>query len=291
MDQNIMTEIRSSQKSFFKTIQQKTKVGFIGSGHITHSLCRGFLDSKTLIASHIYVTNRTSNKAIKIAEDLGVSYFLTNEEILDHVDIIFLSVKPINFPELLDDLSQYIQPHHHIVSLAAGISLDSISKQLNYHGKISRVIPNTAVSILKGVVGIFSKQEALSLKLLDLFTPLGSVTVLEREEQLDSLLVATSSGLGFTLEIISYFTEWLESHGFSREKSRQLIESTFIGAGLMSSLSPQKSLDDLIAQVTSKKGVTASGLDSMRSLELDRIIRISLDKAQNRNEELARLLE
>lgn len=265
------------------------KLGFIGSGHITQAICKGLVTSQTILASSLYVTNRTPQKAIKLSEELGIHSCHTNEEILDVCSLIFLAVKPHDYNDLLDDISQYILPHHHIISLAAGIGTDQLKRHLN-HEKISRVIPNTAVSILRGVTGIYSTHEDQSHILNNLFKPLGQSLIVENEEMLDSLLIATSSGLGFTLELMSYFCEWLESHGFTKAEARKLIEATFIGAGLTASLSPTKSLDVLISQVASKKGVTASGLDSMRRLELDRIIRLSLDSAQNRNEELARLL-
>jgi pyrroline-5-carboxylate reductase len=89
---------------------------------------------------------------------------------------------------------------------------------------------------------------------------------------------------------MSYFSDWLESHGFTKKEARILVESTFTGAGLTSSASHQKSIETLIEQIASKKGVTSAGLESMRALELDRLIRMSLDSAQKRNEELARLL-
>jgi pyrroline-5-carboxylate reductase len=48
-----------------------------------------------------------------------------------------------------------------------------------------------------------------------------------------------------------------------------------------------QSLDELQAKVTSKKGITAAGLESMRELEIERLLRYSFEKAALRDRELS----
>ena len=47
-------------------------------------------------------------------------------------------------------------------------------------------------------------------------------------------------------------------------------------------------LEELQNKVTSKKGVTAAGLNSMRELEIERALRISFEKAALRSQELSK---
>ena len=47
-------------------------------------------------------------------------------------------------------------------------------------------------------------------------------------------------------------------------------------------------VEELQHKVTSKKGITAAGLQSMRELEIERALRISFEKAALRNRELAK---
>jgi pyrroline-5-carboxylate reductase len=47
-------------------------------------------------------------------------------------------------------------------------------------------------------------------------------------------------------------------------------------------------LEELQDKVTSKKGVTAAGLESLRELEVERALRLSFEKADLRNRELSR---
>jgi pyrroline-5-carboxylate reductase len=62
---------------------------------------------------------------------------------------------------------------------------------------------------------------------------------------------------------------------------------TFVGASLLAAQARER-VEDLQARVTSKKGVTAAGLQSMRELEIERALRISFEKAAMRNKEMAR---
>ena len=63
---------------------------------------------------------------------------------------------------------------------------------------------------------------------------------------------------------------------------------TFLGAALLAAQSEGIEIEELQARVTSKKGVTAAGLNSMRELEIERALRISFEKAAMRSKEISR---
>jgi pyrroline-5-carboxylate reductase len=66
------------------------------------------------------------------------------------------------------------------------------------------------------------------------------------------------------------------------------VVETFLGASLLASQQRDAPLEDLQTKVASKKGVTAAGLQSMRELEIERLLRYSFEKAFLRNQELAK---
>jgi len=122
----------------------------------------------------------------------------------------------------------------------------------------------------------------------DLFRPLGLVRETEDEMQFEALMVACSAGTGFVFELMSYFQEWIEERGFDPLDARRMIIETFAGASLLAAQQKDLTLEDLQQKVTSKKGVTAAGLESMRELEVERLLRYSFEKAALRNQELAK---
>ncbi len=88
-----------------------------------------------------------------------------------------------------------------------------------------------------------------------------------------------------------YWQDWIEERGFSPEVSKKMTIETFIGASLLAAQSAGIELEELQARVTSKKGITAAGLNSMRELEMERALRISFEKSAMRAKEISRAME
>ena len=84
-----------------------------------------------------------------------------------------------------------------------------------------------------------------------------------------------------------YWQEWLEDLGIEPELARAMTESTFQGTADLAQQTPSLSLEELQSKVTSKKGITAAGLESMRELEVERLLRYSFEKAALRDRELS----
>lgn len=266
------------------------KVGLIGFGNLAQTLTSGWLDTGTLTTDKIWAVNRSAGKQQKARDHFKIQVAESVDDLIEICDIVVLAVKPHDLTRLLDGLQNQFHKDQIVISLAAGITLQNLEKKLP-DVRLARVIPNTTVELKEGVIGYHCDPEDESLKttVTDLFSSLGYTTFLETEEMLESLMIACSSGTGFVLEIMTYFQEWLEERGFTSELAKHLVIQTFVGASQWPRLHQQKSFQDLVAKVASKKGVTEAGLESMRELELERVLRIALEKASLRNQELAKI--
>jgi len=120
-----------------------------------------------------------------------------------------------------------------------------------------------------------------------MFKPLGFTVKLEEGDPFEAFTVGTSSGVGFIFEMMIYWQEWMEERGIEPAMAQKLTIQTFLGASDLALKSLPQSLEDLQAKVTSKKGITAAGLESLRELEMDRLLRISFEKAAIRDRELS----
>ena len=107
---------------------------------------------------------------------------------------------------------------------------------------------------------------------------LGYLVEVEEEEKLEALMVGTSSGVGFVYEFMQIWQEWLEDKGFSLSESQNMTIETFLGASKLAFDSSQD-FSSLQSQVATKKGVTAEALESMRSMDLDRVLRVAFESA------------
>ena len=149
-------------------------------------------------------------------------------------------------------------------------------------------MPTTTCEIGEGVLGVYGENDHLVSEVLDYFKPVGYVVNAESEDALDKIMISAASGVGFILEVMQIWSEWLtEDNQFSKEEADRITEESF--AGVMSLIgSTDKSFAKLQSEVTSKKGVTLAGLESMRHAEIDRVLRLGFAAALKRNTELGR---
>ncbi len=264
------------------------KIGFLGAGNMAQAMIKGLIEGG-LPAKNIYATNRSEGKLLKVAETYKINPVMNNEELIEICDVIILAVKPQDLLNALEPITRSFDPMKIVISVAAGIRMERLERYLQ-GARLARAMPNTPSLIGRGVVGYILNDDddsGLEITVEDLLTPLGHLVHVGDEDQFEALMVSCSSGTGFVFEMMMYWQDWIEEHGFSVEEAREMTIQTFLGASLLASQA-REGIEDLQARVTSKKGVTASGLQSMRELEIERALRISFEKAAMRNKEISR---
>lgn len=263
------------------------KIGFLGSGNLAQSIVGALVKSKTVKPEQIFISNRSAGKLQKMSENFGVQTASSNEELVEKSDIIFLATKPQDLFSAIEPIAMSFESHHTVISLAAGVQIQRIQKVLSQSHNIVRVMTNIPVKIQKAVVGycLGPKASGVEDQVEELLKPLGYVVAVAEGEPFEALTVACSGGTGFVLELMSYWQDWLEDYGFDEETARKMTIETFLGASQLISEGKQDILD-LQNQVVSKKGITQAGLESMRELEIERLLRYSFEKAVLRDREL-----
>lgn len=258
---------------------------------MSQAIMNAWLNSKMVRSDQIWATNRSFGKLQRLQETLGIHVLKNNEELIDQCDIVVIGVKPQDLYTALEPIASSFTPTHTVISLAAGVSLASLKKLMPNAVQMIRIMPNTAASIQKAVVGYCLSEGAKPLKSFveQLFEPLGLVVAVEEGDEFEALTVSCSSGIGFVYELMLYWQEWLEEHGFSPETAKAMTIQTFLGASMLANINDKMSIQDLQTKVVSKKGVTAAGLDSMQELELERALRYSFEKAVLRDRELGKM--
>jgi pyrroline-5-carboxylate reductase len=266
------------------------KVGFIGAGNMSQALITALVNSKALPPTQIFATNRSSGKLKRLEEQLGINALQNNEELVETCDIIVLAVKPQDLTQVLEPIASSFHVGHLVISLAAGFAMSSLKKLIPNTGGLARAMPNTPSTIQKGVVGycLADGSEIYQATVEEFLQPLGLVVEADEGECFEALTVSCGSGPGFVFELMQYWQEWIEEHGFDPEVARKMVVQTFLGAAELAASAELTPLADLQDRVVSKKGVTAAGLQSMRELEIERALRYSFEKASLRDQEITR---
>ena len=116
------------------------KIGFIGAGNMSQVMIKGIVESKLIRPDHIFVSNRTPGKLIKLEELYGVQTRKHNEQVVEECDVVILAMKPQDLPAAVEVIANHFEPHQTIISLAAGINLKSLERMANicvYLGSLS----------------------------------------------------------------------------------------------------------------------------------------------------------
>lgn len=212
---------------------------------------------------HIKATTRKVESADALAKKFGVTAYATeyqpnaNSLAVEGAQIILLAIKPANVVEVLEQIKPVMVKDALVISVAAGVTTQTIESYLPESVSVIRAMPNTPALIQLGVTGISvgsrtsSKQLAVAV---ELFSAVGKTVVLA-ESQIDALSTISGSGPAYVFYFIEEFISTAKAMGFSQEDAYLLVTQTFLGA---SELITQTQGDpaELRRAVTSPNGTT-----------------------------------
>ena len=65
-----------------------------------------------------------------LAAETGIAVFETNPPVVERSDVLVLAVKPQAMPQLLAEIRPLVGPGHLVISIAAGVSIATLSEGL-----------------------------------------------------------------------------------------------------------------------------------------------------------------
>ena len=142
--------------------------GFIGTGNMGGALAKAA--AKKVQPEQLLLCNRTMEKAQALADTLGCQC-ASAAQIAQNCSYIFLGVKPQMMADLLKELSPILAKRETpfvLVSMAAGLTMDTIRKMAGGNYGVIRIMPNTPVSVGSGVI-LYDATENVQPAELDVF--------------------------------------------------------------------------------------------------------------------------
>ena len=115
------------------------------------ALVRGIIDQGTVRARSVTVCDLDQDLAGRICEDLGVVDGKEARQVAGSADLVILAAKPQNLPSLLREISPSINVNQTVMSIAAGVTTQSIEEVLGGHPSVIRVMPNLPALVGEGI--------------------------------------------------------------------------------------------------------------------------------------------
>lgn len=268
---------------------EKLKIGFIGGGNMTGAIIGGITGSGTYPAELISVFDIHEEKRAALRERFGISCAGSEAALTEICDVIFLAVKPQVFPSMLEAVRPAVTQRKVFVSIAAGISIDSICKSLNCRCPVIRTMPNTPLLIGKGATAMCKSEnvpDEVFCLVQDLFKACGSVAVLE-EDQMNAVISVNGSSPAYFYLFAKAMVDSAVSQGIDSKIALELICKTLEGsAGMLRQ--PGATPDKLIRMVSSKGGTTLAALNVLYQGNFEQLIGKAMQACTRRAEELGK---
>jgi pyrroline-5-carboxylate reductase len=261
-------------------------ITFIGGGNMATAMIGGLLKNGWAPET-IFVVDVEEAARVRLARELKVKVAPALDALSATAECIVFAVKPQQIQDCARALYRFLGSQL-VLSIAAGIRLDDLSRWLGNYPKIVRVMPNTpaleraGLSALCAMPAVSDDDRARAEEIM---RAVGTTLWVDDERRMDAVTAVSGSGPAY----VFYFMEALEQAalelGFPAADAQRLALATFGGAVKLA----QSSTDDvatLRARVTSRGGTTERALMALDRDDVRGAILRAVRAAEERSREL-----
>lgn len=271
------------------------RVAMLGVGSMGGAILAGLRAPGVSIEKPISVTTRSAASAEAFAgSDDVVAYAnelddQANRKAVRGARVVILAVKPWMIHDVLSDVSDALEPDAIVVSVAAGVTTESMEALLPEGVAVVRAMPNTPSHIGLGMTGIAGGASAGPDDIdavRRVFETVGEVLV-TGEDQINAFAAVSGSGPAYLFLYVEQMIAASQGLGFDEDQARLLVEQTVIGAAELLRRSGEHPAE-LRRKVTSPKGTTEQAVLVLQDGGLDELFGRALAANVRRSEEMER---
>ncbi len=269
----------------------KFTLGVIGVGNMGSALVRGIVRAGALASAQITVSDADPSRAAALARETGVHASADNAHLAGESEFVLIAVKPNTVGAVMEEISGSLASQHTLVSIAAGVTLSSLSGRLpqGVSPALIRVMPNTPALVGAGAIAVAAGEGVAAERLERLKQLLGAVgeVVVVEEGMMDAVTGLSGSGPAFVFVMIEALADGGVAAGLPRAVALKLAAQTVFGAGKLVVESGQHpgALKDMVA---SPGGTTIAGLAELEKAGFRGVVLSAVRAAANRSRELSR---
>ncbi|MFV0401914.1 MAG: pyrroline-5-carboxylate reductase [Oscillospiraceae bacterium] len=246
------------------------RVGFIGVGNMAGAIIKGILKQGLYRPEEIGLYDVSAEK---LKEHPGCAAFESVPALVAACPMVVLSVKPQVFPEIMPLVKEGMKRDTVLLSIAAGITAQSIKEAVGFDCKVVLAMPNTPLLLGKGATALArvaptTKEEFAAA--MELFASAGIAEEID-PSLMKEIIPVNGSSPAFVYLFAKVLADSAEQSGIDKQVALRLICQTFIGSAQMlrdSGMGP----DELIKMVCSPGGTTIAAMDALYANGFDRAL-------------------
>jgi len=268
------------------------KIGFIGGGNMATSLIKGLIASGHA-QNQLWVSDSNQETLHTLAANLKVNVSANNDDVVNEVDVVVLAVKPQVLQQVAEQIANITRNRKLlVVSIAAGISQDSLTEWLGSEVAVVRCMPNTPALVLTGAtalhanVNVSDEQKDLAENIL---RSVGISLWVDHESELDAVTAVSGSGPAYYFLLMEAMEKAAIELGLGEHTARLLIQQTALGAAKIA-LESDETPGQLRHRVTSPGGTTQRAIEIFEEGAFTQLVSKALHAARDRSIEISKEL-
>ena len=262
------------------------RFGFIGVGNMGSALAKAASKS----TKQILLCDHEASKAADLSRQIGCE-FGDSRSVAAECEYIFLGVKPQMMAEMLEEIKATLAKRKDVilVSIAAGLSIDTIRRMAGGRYKVIRIMPNIPVEVGEGEI-LYTTSDNISKvdigRFLNLMKHAGHLTGID-EDLMDAGCSVSGCGPAFVYKFVRGLAQGGIEAGIDRETSIALAIQTVVGAAKLLELNSDD-IDNMVRKVCSPGGSTIEGVKKLDEAGMEKAVTDAVIAAYQRNIELGK---
>ncbi|MCR4896376.1 MAG: pyrroline-5-carboxylate reductase [Lachnospiraceae bacterium] len=241
------------------------KIGFIGLGNMAKAIIGGILQSGLAVPSDICGSAKTAATRESVAREFGIDTAGSNAAVAADSDVLFLAVKPVFFPGVIEEIKDSVREGALIISVVAGKTIGYLAESFGRKDlHIVRTMPNTPALVGEGCTGlcfdsaVTEEERDLACALCGSF---GKAIVVE-ERLMDVVGAVSGSSPAFVFLFLEALADGAVAGGMPRKQAYEFAGQAVLGSAKLL-LETGKHPGELKDMVCSPGGTTIEGVKAL----------------------------
>jgi pyrroline-5-carboxylate reductase len=243
-------------------MSRSKRIGFIGCGSMGSAMLKGILKAHIVDPDEVIVSCKSEETGKRIRETFAADVTHDNKNVVEESDMLFIAVKPYQFPEIASEIKEVLSEDQIIISVIAGMSVDALQEKLgSAHLQIMRAMPNTPAAVGEAmtalVPGSFMTEQNIAYT-KRIFESFGRAEIVP-ENLMDTVTGVSGSSPAYIYMLIEAMADEAVKQGMTRKSAYIFAAQTVLGSAKMV-LETGMHPGELKDAVTSPGGTTIEGL-------------------------------
>lgn len=210
------------------------EIGFIGMGNIGYAFLKSLL--KSYKKEELIFTDISRARMEQVTKTTGVPHADSNAECAAAAKYIVLAIKPQFYDAVLSDIAGVVTKEQVIISIAPGITIDSVNEKLGGGKRIVRAMPNTPAILGEGMTGVcYDKtqfEEVEKQTITAFFESFGKMEILP-EYLMNAVTCVSGSAPAYIYMFIEALADAGVKYGMPRDIAYRMAAQSVVGSAKM----------------------------------------------------------